>query len=328
MIGYECGIKPRVAVLGDMTFSNELMEAGFLGIAYLKIPKNILEGNLVEVALLFEKKRLGKKAFLNILHWVEGSNNDGDAVELEFVESAKGGYTLCIYPNPELLMERCLPKSLLNWVLPLTGFATHFKLIDNVSPQYKEFKKAMKFCQLKIIAIDKEGSLLLPDKFILKKKINFYQEGNIPEKTHTKSFFDKSNPNGVYEEEPPSLLELNVDIENNRLEKIKNFLPLTYEKIRQNGHLQVLIEDLKEEYSLSQVIQAICNLVLLERLQFENLEHIIRNQEDFHMNILTYLDENPEEFNSYFPAFDQISKEKIKQQIQLDIKDYESFKEE
>ncbi|PEA54965.1 hypothetical protein CON64_09760 [Bacillus pseudomycoides] len=328
MIGYEQGVKATIMIMGDMMFSNDLMEAGFIGIAYAKLPKHILEGNCVEIALVFEDKVKGEKAFSNLLSWVEGSNWDGDALEMDFVESKENGYTLCMYPNIDRLIGRCVKKSLLKWINPLMSFATHFKRIDNVSPQYKEFKKAMDFCKVKVRAIDTLGRFILEDKYILKNSMNFYTEDNIPDDAFIKTFFDKKNPSSMSEVTPPNFLELNGDINSNRISKIKNFLPITYEKIIQNEHLKSIIQKLNEEYSSAQVIQAICNIVLMERLHIEGKKDIIGDKENIHMNILYYLDENPEEFNSYFPNFNELTLKQIQKQIQLDIEDYESFKEE
>ncbi|MHA4193414.1 hypothetical protein [Bacillus albus] len=328
MIGYEQGAKATVMIMGDMMFSSDLMEAGFLGIAYIKIPKHILEGNCVEIALVFEDKVKGKKAFSNLLSWVEGSNWDGDALEMDFVESKENGYTLCMYQNIDKLLGRCVKKSLLKWINPLVSLATHFKRIDNVSPQYKEFKKAMSFCKVKVSAIDTLGNFILEDKYILKSNVNFYTEDNIPDDAYIKTHFDKGNPGSMSEFTPPSVLELDGDINSNRISKIKNFLPITYEKIIRNEHLKSIIQRLNEEYSSAQVIQAICNIVLMERLHIEGKTDIIGDKENIHMNILYYLDENPEEFNSYFPNFNELTLKQIQKQIQLDIEDYESFKEE
>ncbi|MGA4501065.1 hypothetical protein ACPA29_26250 [Bacillus bombysepticus] len=328
MIGLEHGIKATVMIMGDMMFSNDLMEAGFIGIAYNKLPKNILEGNCVEIALMFEDKKKGEKAFSNLLSWVEGSNGDGDALELDFIETGESAYTLCVYPNIDRLIARCIKKSLLKWIHPLVASATHFKPIDNVSPQYKDFKKAMKFCRVKVHAIDTFGRFISKDKYILKNSVGFYTEENIPEDAFIKTFFDKNNPSGMSEFTPPNFLELNEDIDSERISKIKNFLPITYEKIIQNDHIKSMILNLNKDYSSAQVIQAICNIVLMERLKIEGKKDIIKDKKNVHMNILYYLDENPEEFNSYFPNFDELTLKQIQQQIQLDIEDYKSFKEE
>lgn len=326
--GYEYGIKPGIVILGDIEFSNKLMEAGFLGIAYIKIPRNILEGSVIEIALFFEHYVKGKEAFKHILNWENGNpDRDREVFEMDFVETDMNGYTLCIYQNPIILLERNIRNSLVEWITPLITNMTHFKKIDNISPQYEEFKKALQFCQVKIFAVDIEGNPILPGEYILKKKLSFYNKESGFDGKHWESILFKDEVSQESEEKQIDRLELNGNVEEVRISKIKNYLPITYEKIMSNNATLKLIEELKELYSEGQIIQAICNLILFERLKADGFADILIDSKDIHFEILEYLDVNHEEFNSYFPNFNNFSKEKIINQIKLDIEDFEKFLE-
>ncbi|KAF6700423.1 hypothetical protein [Bacillus sp. EKM501B] len=265
--------------------------------------------------------------------WVDASGGDGDAVALDFVESKNNGYTLCIYPDPDRLIDRCVPKSLKDWIKPLVTFSTYFKQIDHVSENYSRLKNASKFSNLKVHLI-KDGRPI-EKLFFIKNKVNFFTEENVPENSLVYDFFNNKNKH------PDNQFEINNDyfkkikseelekLEEKRLKKIKYFFPITFEKVKNSSNLSDAIKHLSEIYSYSQILQAICNIVLNFRLEEEGIKEITKNPEQFQINILEYILENYEEFDSPFPDFNQIDKVQIEAQIKLDVESHKaSLKEE
>jgi hypothetical protein len=332
IIGYEFGIDPTILAAGDLNFINDFKNAEFHGIGYLSIPNLSLENKPLEIGLIFRDNKLAEKAFGNLMAWVDGSNGDGDAVAFDFVESKNNGYTLCIYPDPDRLIERCIPKSLKDWIKPLVTFSTYFKQIDNVSEYYSKFKNASRFSSLKVYLI-KNGRPM--DKlFFIKNKVNFYTEENLPNDSFVYHFFQNKNKHS------DNQLEISNDyfkntkskeiegIEDKRLKKIQYFFPITFEKVNNNTNLSAAIKHLREFYSYSQILQAICNIVLNFRLEKEGYQEITKDTEQFQIKILEYMLENYEDFNSPFPDFDKIDKSQIEAQIKLDVEDYKALLKE
>ncbi|MFI2959727.1 hypothetical protein [Priestia sp. JSM ZJ58] len=261
--------------------------------------------------------------------WINASDNDGDAVGFDFVESRDGSYTICIYPETDRLMERNIPHLLKNWINPTVASVTYCKKIDHVSDNYIKFKKAAKFSSLKIHLI-KNNSLINGGSFV-KKNINFFFEDTIPSDSILYGIFHSRNQqldSKLKESRTEFKKKIKEDLNERRMEKIKYFFPISYEKINNNEKLKGIITELKIKYPYSSIIQAICNIVLDYRLARENHQEIIANKENFHINILNYLLENYEDFNSQFPDFNQIKIEDIEKQIELDSNNCENLLKE
>ncbi|WP_408956129.1 hypothetical protein [Natroniella sp. ANB-PHB2] len=329
IFGFEYGVKPNVMVLGDIEFPTKFRQANILGIGYC-MPKNILDNLPTEITLIFQNESLGKEAMQHLLDWVESSNGDGDAVGLDFIEHKKGGYTLCIYPEIDRLIDRCIPSYLREWITPLVTDCVYFKSIENLSEYYRLFKKTVK----------KRGSFTLcsgtvNNKFdntnIIKKEVNFYQEDNIPKNSILKTY----NCNSTEDKE--RMIDIDKhnfnkeqlkDVEVNRIKNLKYFFPITYEKIKKQDFLKEAINNLLKDYSESQIIQAVCNLVLFYRLKKRESIEDLFEEENYHLNILEYLLNEVEDFNSYFPSEDYLDEKIIRKQIKLDTNEMKKLTKE
>ncbi|MBG9453509.1 hypothetical protein ABE61_05295 [Lysinibacillus sphaericus] len=314
MISIEYGLNPHIGVVGDFDFLNDFNRAEFLGIGYLDpyFTQNIDNG--VGIALIFDDKTNGEKAFNNLLRWMDYSDGDGDAVSIEIIENSSG-YTLCLFPNEKKLMERTYNKHLLKWVNPLTMIPIYYKKIDYFSNEYKGFKKQIKDEPLLIFAVDKEFDFLAGKRYLKKYEVNIYNEQNIPEKSPNYMHFKKLGKEG-YEDSIKRIHNVSKDIiEKIRMDKIKYFFPLTYEKILNCDNLYERYLFFESEYSIEQIIQALCNINLYERILNGNLIQEIEDDENIQLNILEYLYENPEVFESHFIDFEQVPIEKLRLQL-------------
>jgi len=315
LLAYEYGINPSVGLVGDFEFLNNFNKAGFLGIAYLKSFGFLEKENTISIALVFENKKMGEIAFGNLLHWVELSNNNGDAVGLEFVEN-NGGYTLCIYPDEQLLIDRTCDKHLKKWVNPLVMIPAYYKKITNISKEYKQFKELVKIKSLDVYAVDTEFEFLANRRFFNKKVVNIYNVNSIPESSPNYMHFK----NGEEELSRKKISKIPKEsIEKNRVKKIQYFLPISYEKILNCNVVYSHYMNLQYEYSIDQIIQAMCNINLYERIINTNMAQLLAIEEEIEINILEYLYENPEVFQSYFLDFEEVTLDKLKKQLLLDV---------
>jgi hypothetical protein len=91
--------------------------------------------------------------------------------------------------------------------------------------------------------------------------------------------------------------------------------------------LSDIIEEIENEYTKSQIIQGICNLILQFRIE-KDKDIDKKNEKWGPLDILDYLMDKNESPKSFFPNANEISKEVLVKQINMDsefLKDY--FKE-
>ncbi len=328
-IGYEYGLKPHMVLIGDVDFSNYFSEAKCLGLIYVFGFDNKNNQIPVQIAFLFQNEGPAKKFLDCLMNWIERSNNDGDAVSIEFIENNKGGYTIAIFPEMNRFIDRCVPKHLKDRISPVMMTQTHFKEIDSVSSNYYAFKanykKVGKIAVGYVIGspnkIEKQS-----DKYFIKTEFQFYEKGKMPQNSSAEMYdyiqkdktFDKEN-----RPKPPK--ETTGEIAKRRLEEIKTFFPVTYNKLNNQGWLSDLVQELSKKYEKDIIIQAICNLILFERLKQEKDLSPDFTKTGYPINILDYLLSTFESFSSYFPTADFFTMKKIENQIkndQCELKEY------
>ena len=129
-IGYDYGVKPFFMIVGDIEFSDLFKKADCKGMLYIFGKEDTGEMVPVQMAFLFQNEEPAEKFLDILLGWIAKSNNDGDAVSIEFIENDKGGYTLSISPEINRFHDRMIPKHLKNKVTPIFMIQTHFKEID------------------------------------------------------------------------------------------------------------------------------------------------------------------------------------------------------
>lgn len=89
---------------------------------------------------MFQNEEPAEKFMDNLLGWISKSNDEGDAVNMEFIENNEGGYTIAISPEIDRFHNRMIPKNLQNRVTPIFMVQTHFKKIDTLGQNYLNFK--------------------------------------------------------------------------------------------------------------------------------------------------------------------------------------------
>jgi len=267
MIGFDYGIKPNIMVVGDVEYTSLIHEAAPVAIGYGKIPSF---GLLVEpplVCLIFEDEDKGKECFKHLKKWGEGSNND-DAVALSFIEENKGGYTICVYPDFNHLIDRCIPKYLQPEVNPMIMASISFPLsVERISQDYLFFKQQIKERAFVFCGASKTGKLFL-DFALRKIYIQFYKEDEIQEDQPEYSYFvinSKGKRKGRFVKKP--LSEKSEAISNRRWIRLKTFFPITLEKLNYNTIFQNSRDLLLSEgFSQWQILQGACNIVVSVRM--------------------------------------------------------------
>lgn len=327
-IGFDYGVKPFFMLIGDIEFSDLFKKADCKGMLYI-FEKGEKEKMIpVQMAFIFQNEEPAEKFLDILLGWIEKSNNDGEAVTIDFIENNKGGYTLSISPEINRFVERMLPKSLKNKVSPLIMVQTHYKEIDTLGENYLNFKENyMKAEKIAIgYVIGTPTKIIKKSKrYFTKKEFNFFKEDEIPANsmalgyraTQKLSDFDpKKLP------KPPK--ESIEEISARRISEMKTLLPLTYNKLN-----NLWLGDKQKKLSVifdSEIIkQAICNLTIFERLkQIKELSSDF-TKSGYSSRILDYLLETYESFDSYYPCDDFFTEERIVKQIQNDKRELEFY---
>ncbi len=325
-IGYDYGIKPFLILVGDLEFADHFRKAECIGVVYGFRINSKNDKIPVQLGFMFQNEEPAKKFLSTILTWIEKSNHDGDAVSIDFIERNNEGYVLAISPEMTRFMERVIPKIFKDKVSPIAMVQTQFKEIESLGENYLTFKRNIKEAEsiaIGYVIVEKEKIVKQSDKYFTKKQFNFYKEDEIPDNSLSISYNaikenSKFDPKKL--SKPPK--ELPEEIANRRASEIKIFFPLTIHKI-ENLWLNEVINKLTFEKGI--IKQAICNLILFERLKLvDNLSENF-TKSGYSNRILEYLLTNYESFDSYYPSDDFFTLEKIKKQILNDKKELESF---
>ncbi len=327
-IGYDYGVKPFFMIVGDIEFSDLFKKADCKGMLYIFGKEDTGEMVPVQMAFLFQNEEPAEKFLDILLGWIAKSNNDGDAVSIEFIENDKGGYTLSISPEINRFHDRMIPKHLKNKVTPIFMIQTHFKEIDTLGQNYLNFKanykKSKKIAIGYVIGtptkIEKQSK-----KFFTKTEFDFYKQNEIPSSsvavsynaTQELSSFDPKNL-----PKPPK--ESREEISIRRISEMKFLLPLTYNKLN-NLWLGKVQKKLNSKYDTEIIKQAICNLTIFERLKQINELSPDFTELGYPNRILEYLLSTYESFDSFYPTDDFYTEDQIIRQIQNDQKELETY---
>lgn len=327
-IGFDYGLKPHFILVGDIEFSELFTKADCRGILYMFAQGERDELIPVQMAFIFQNEEPAEKFLDILLGWVEKSNNDGDAVSIDFIENNKGGYTLSISPEINRFVERMIPKNLKDKVNPIMMVQTHYKEIDTLGQNYLNFKANYKKVEKIAVGyiIGTSTKIVKQSKrYFTKKEFNFYKEDEIPANsvalgyraTQKLSDFDpKTLP------KPPK--ETINEISQRRITELKSLLPLTYNRLK-NLWLGDTQKRLAQIYPSEIIMQAICNLTIFERLKkIEDLSPDF-TKSGYPNRILDYLIETYESFDSYYPPDEFYTDELIIRQIQNDKNELETY---
>lgn len=314
--GFDFGIKPNYMIVGDIEFPVLFQQAECLGIAYIfeKINNKLLP---VQIAFQFKNKEPADKVMSIFMNWVSRSNNDGDAVDLTFIEKKDGTYAVAISPEQNRLIQRLVPKDLLKRVNPLLTVMTHFKQMQTQSKNYFNFKENIK--DIEKIAVgyvvgDPNQKDNWGKEFFKKKVFSFVKEGEIPQGSNAISYGAKGTKLGKEKTLPKDSIE---QISERRITEIRTLMPITLHKI-QNLWLSDLVGKLMEAYNDIVIKQAICNLIVEARIKKDTVsDQPIKVGE---IERLQFLISTYESFDSYYPDDNFFTIEKIKEQINKDQK--------
>jgi len=327
-IGYDYGVKPFFMILGDMEFSDLFRKAECIGVLYMFAKDNKDCMIPMEIAFLFKNEEPAKKFLDIVIGWAEKSNNDGDAVEMEFIENNKGGYTIAISPEIKRFTERMIPSNYKDKVTPIVMVQTHFKEIDNLGQNYLNFKKNYK--KTKEIAIgyvigSPSNIEKKSEKFFVKTHFKFHKEDEIPKNSFSSSYKAAKDISDFKPEDltkpPKDTIE---QIYERRISEMKSLLPLTINRL-ENLWLGDLQKQLEVNYNLDIIKQAICNLTIFERIKRdENIEEDFTGT-SYPNRLLDYLLSSFESFDSFYPEDKFYTAEKIISQIKNDKKELETY---
>jgi hypothetical protein len=110
-----------------------------------------------------------------------------------------------------------------------------------------------------------------------------------------------------------------------RISEIQLYHPIIYNKIVKQNWLSEIRKQLQKKYDDVLIIQAICNIILMERIHKEGKSHNNFKNSGVANNILDYLSNNHESFKSYIPDDIFFTKYKIESQINRDKKELLTF---
>lgn len=328
-IGFDYGVKPFFILLGDMEFSDLFKKADCRGVVYVfKRGDSEEEIIPVQMAFMFQNEEPAEKFMDNLLGWISKSNDEGDAVSMEFIENNEGGYTIAISPEIDRFHNRMIPKNLRNRITPIFMVQTHFKEIDTLGQNYLNFKA--NYSKADSIAIGyvigNENKIIKQSKnYFVKKDFRFCKQDDISNNltaTTYQAVKEKSSFGPSDLPKPPN--QSIEEITERRVSEMKSLLPLTYNKLN-NLWLCDLQEKLSEIYNIDIIKQAICNLTIFERLkQMDDLSPDFA-KEGYPNRIQEYLLGTYESFDSYYPSDDFYTEERIVNQIINDQKELENY---
>jgi hypothetical protein len=323
VFGYDYGTKPKVMVVADMEFP-EMLRNSFMALGYGQVPQF---GDLVNVPflmMLFKDLENGDKCFSHFNTWCNASG-DGDAVGVGFVEFDGGGYGMCIYQEHEHLVERCISEVHRPEVEPLIINIGHLKAFEEKSIGYQWFKSLIKAGAAEFILAPgtSEYGLML-DFAIIKRKVHFYSEKDIPENTMEYLLIKSRESQGKAElkmHEPSELIPTAKEIHDRRCFQLRRFFPVTIERLRLNQEFLGIKKSLIEEgYKEWQIFQAACNICLIYRSPelFASDDDASDQMDSIPIRILDYLLINIENLHLPLPPLEKLSAEIMRRQIYAD----------
>jgi hypothetical protein len=261
-VGCDFGVRPRYAILTDVTFVNHLKAHQALG--YGVLPSFGLLIKPPVLYYLFADVDSARECFTVFKRWVDHSN-DGDAVSLTFIEFDDGAYGLITAPEMDRLIDRTLPSPNREEFEPLTITANRMLEVPRQSDEYKWFKAAVTTSPFVVAPAAVESGPLL-DLAFRKREITFLRASEVPE-GHPADIYVQRR--GRAEKEfkrhgPPVPPSAEVFLRRER--QLKRFFPVTLERLRFNrGFVDVQGNLERRGFQAWQVRQAACNLILKHR---------------------------------------------------------------
>lgn len=297
MFGFDYGRKINVQIIENANVKDNALKMlkEFEGLYY-----TATEDNKLTLGIVFNTKyaaEIGYQIFK------EEINNE-EIFEFNFIDhSNDNGYTF-ILKESEKMDKNIISSYSKKLIQPMFMILMHSKTFPNRSEGYLLFKELKKnnTCEIKFLYKDNFRIKMLNTPSINKDKIQYYKEDEIPEDSALFYYYHKIKPEkDKFEKE---------DIQIRRVENIKYFFPITYEKIETENFLKNKIE-LLTKYDNSIVLQAICNIILKYRFEKIGIKLAKLSQQE----IVEYLEKEFENFESLYPDEDYFTLTKIEKQI-------------
>ncbi len=319
--GFDYGTKPRLMLVADYSYGEYFSKAKCLGLVYMHCPDSGGKDVITEFGFNFEVEEFGNKFIDCLLRWVKDSGNDGNAVDIEFIELLNDDYLVAVAPNMERFIKRMVPPNLESRIDPIMTMLTQGKGGMRISKHYEDFKK--QYADGRRIPVrayfSEKGKIMKgSETYFVKTEFKFSKEGELPNYSLGKALLAKRdkpfNPKNQKSKKPVP----KAAIEKRRLEELHYFYPVLMDKIEHEGWLSEIIATIPSHIPRPEILQAICNIVLLERLKQNNSVEVKTSGIGYDMDLLKYLLGSVENFGSYFPDQGIFTKASIKKQAKLD----------
>lgn len=325
--GYDYSLKPKVYLLADTSFAENFTDAECLGFVYVFNPDPDGKRMPIELGFLMENEESAGNFLDALIDWVERSDGDSKAVNLEFGETEDGEYVLTISPNSTKLIERLLPAPWRDYLNPVTMAIYQAKYGLKISAQYRDFRdnyqQGTPIVVRYYIAGPNNTVVSKSERYFHKREFSFSFNGHLDPLSVDNPIINKRFNQMQKEKE-----KLAGADEEKRMERLREFYPVLYERLVGQGWLASVIATINKRYSTGQIYQGICNMTVQQRVTIDKKVKAAPGTPDFPAELLRYLLENPEAADHYFPEEEYFTKQKIEKQIRLDekfVKTYDDY---
>ncbi|RVA55367.1 hypothetical protein EN933_08480 [Mesorhizobium sp. M7A.F.Ca.US.001.01.1.1] len=289
--GFDFGTPALYVRTFDPEWINHLTKSGVVGCAYGWANAPSLRARIPTLSLVVRDEVLAKKAFDEFAKWAEHS--DDDAVELTIVFLNSGGYLLGLSPEPSRRSARTIVPALFD---PLVMFEAWIKTLDTTSAPVRDLETYSKGLVAPIML---DAVSLPPGVTQLSTAVSFKPVAEIKPFLKFSSTFVSEDSKDISlaaemilethrnrgtPRRAPSMGRKNPFSKSKhwvqkRRAVLREMFPISLFRARNSG-LVSKVEEKLSRHKLSgwQIEQAICNLVLSERIgnkrkHYENLEH-------------------------------------------------------
>lgn len=314
--GLDYGIKPRITLLSDTSFQENFQKAKCMGLVYVHCPNSVGIEVPCELGFMMENEKFAEKFLDSLINWKEKSESS-KAVDLEFLEYENGDYMLSISPNIRFVIERLVPEHLRDHVNPVAIQMFQGKGGMKISQNYLNFKENYiegRNIAVRYFLVNNNKVIKRSEKHFLKNEFKFSKENDLDEESKLNPIINRK----IIPSRPPKVQANDQHFLESRNKTLKYFFPVTYQRLTTGGWLKEVIDEINKRYSSDQIIQAIINLILLERLRQPNIPSVNTIENGYDLNIIKHLVENYESFDSYYPDVSAFTKQKVEKQIRLD----------
>ena len=322
-LGNEFGIKPRMALVGDPEFSKDFQDARCKGMMYIfGVDKSTGLKEPVQIGFLFTNDVPASKFLDALIRWSEYDGGDTNPVGIDFIEKDSGEYVIAIYLKPEALLRTMLPERMKDKVDPIIMGCTHFKTVDS-GVNYNDFKSTYKQGQKIAVGYligDPDKIQKSSEKYILKTEFGFYSEHDYKESYPVSLYKNLSEKSEDNKEMPFPFEQTDQSVSERRIKEIKEYFPVTLNKLANKNWLHNITSKLNNKYDKEEIIQAVCNMILFERMAKSGISEKNISKIGYAVDLIDFLSQNYETFTSYYPPDNFFSSYKVEAQICRDRK--------